>query len=151
DRLEPRLDLPRDQVELRHVGSRDANLRRRGAERIAASSSGVAAVAAAVEIHRPDLDAVEPFDGAAHLFAHAPRARGAGIARVFVEMHGQRAADLLERALDELDAVEAEHRLLDAAERGAGRGERGAARKLDLEPHLARLLGLLSEAADQHP
>src|SRR5690606_5949784 len=124
NRLEPRLDLARDQIDLRHIRARDADVGRRSAERTAgaaAPSAGPAAVAAAVEIRGPDLDVVEAFDGPPHLFADAARARGAGIARVPVEMHGQRAADFLERAFDELDAVEAEHRLLDSVEDDAGR------------------------------
>src|SRR5690606_5485029 len=104
--------------------------------------------AGAVESHRPELDAVEAFDGLAHLFADAPGRCAARVACGGIEVHGQRAADLLERALDELDPVEAEHRLLDPREDGGRRVERSAPGELDLEADLVGLLGLLREAAD---
>ncbi len=149
-RLEAPLNLARDQMDLLHVGPGHAHVRGRIAER-ADAARAEAVLAAAVEARRPQLDAVEALEGRADLLAHAPGRDVARVARGTLEMHGQRAADLLERAFDQLDPGEREDRLLRAAEYAAGRSQRSAAGHLDLERHLLRLRSLLGQTADQNP
>src|SRR5690606_20326031 len=120
------------------------------AEQPAAGSTASAGPAAgrALAAH---LDAIEADDGAPYLFTYAGRGRGARVARIRIEMHGQRTADVLERAFDQFDPVEIEDRLLDARKHFFGRLERRTAFKLDFEHDLLRLRRLLGEAADEHP
>src|SRR5262249_23664631 len=139
--LEPILDLDGEPVDLRHLGARDPNLRGRAAEqpREAAAATPAAVGATALpaaalprrEVHVADLYVRQTAGRAPHFLAHAPRRRG--VARVLVQMHGDGAADLLEGALDELDARQIEHGLLDAREHGSGGVERRAAAELHLK------------------